>query len=218
MAASTGAAPLWSGKWKWGQKSGQAASSSSSSAVTIWGSREERRTRKGQFCRKLPHQRCQAGGGLVIQPVLAQVHPGEDHFPVAQAGQLMKGRQHRGGVQAAAGAPDPRHDAVAAVVAAALLDLEPGPGVAGDGVDRPGLEGRSGGESPPPSAAAPLDWASQRPGGRRWGEGIPRVSPPPQPSPLKGEGESGRASGARKSVNPGGAGAPGAASTTRRRW
>ena len=82
----------------------------------------------------------------MVQPVLAQVHPGEDHFPVAQAGQLMKGRQHRGGVQAAAGAPDRGHDAVAALVVAALLDLEPGPGVAGGLVDFPGLKGRRGGE------------------------------------------------------------------------
>ncbi len=91
----------------------------------------------------------------VVQPVLAQVHPGEDHFPVAQAGQLMKGRQHRGGVQAAAGAPDLRHDAVAALVAAALLDLEPGPGVAGGLVDFPGLEGRTASEDLPPRAPGP---------------------------------------------------------------
>ena len=82
----------------------------------------------------------------MIQAVLAQVHPGEDHFLVAQPGQFMKGPQHGGGVQAAPGAPDLRHDAVAAVVAATLLDLEPGPGVAGDGVDRPGPEGGGRGE------------------------------------------------------------------------
>ena len=92
----------------------------------------------------------------MIQAVLAQVHPGEDHFPVAQAGQLMKGREHGFGVQAAAGAPYLRHDAVAALVAAALLDLEPGPGVAGGLVDFPGPEGRRRRRKLPPRAPARL--------------------------------------------------------------
>ena len=109
----------------------------------------------------------------MIQAVLAQVHPGEDHFLVAQAGQLMKGRQHGVGVQAAAGAPDLRHDAVAALVAAALLDLEPGPGVAGDRVDFPGLEGGSLGEG-----------ATRRRGSPAEGEAMVSPSPPPWPEDV----------------------------------
>ena len=120
------------------------------------GSREERRTRKGQvWAARRRTRAARLDGRGVVQPVLAQVHPGEDHFPVAQAGQLMKGRQHRGGVQAAAGAPDLRHDAVAALVVAALLDLEPGPGVAGGLVDFPGLEGRMRRRNLRPRAAGP---------------------------------------------------------------
>ncbi len=132
----------------------------------------------------------------VVQPVLAQVHPGEDHFPVAQAGQLMKGRQHRGGVQAAAGAPHLGHDAVAALVVAALLDLEPGPGVAGGLVDFPGLEGTYCGEishpeplarALPRSATACGNWTSppsRSPGGQGEGESV-RSSPTRQPLPIQ---------------------------------
>ena len=66
----------------------------------------------------------------------------------------VKGRLDRHGRgQAAAGAPDPGHNAVAALVAAALLDLEPGPGVAGGWVDFPGLKVRRGGEFSHPGEA-----------------------------------------------------------------
>ena len=129
------------------------------------GSREESRTRKGQaLSARRRTSAARLDGRGVVQPVLAQVHPGEDHFPVAQAGQLMKGRQHRGGVQAAAGAPDLGHDAVAALVAAALLDLEPGPGVAGNGWTSQGWKGgaaaKSSTHSPGPGSPGFSDlWA-----------------------------------------------------------
>ena len=131
MAASTGAAPLWRGRWKWGQNSRQAASSVRSSPVIPWGSRELRRTRKGRGSGCSRRTRCgQAGGRDQIPAVLAQVNAGEDHFLVTGLAESLQGRGNFRRRPTAPGPPHLGHDAVAAMVAAALLDLEPGPGVA----------------------------------------------------------------------------------------
>ena len=82
----------------------------------------------------------------MIQAVLAQVHPGEDHFRIPRPASSRKAVSTALGVQAPPGPPDLGHNAVAALVAAALLDLEPGPGVAGNALDLPGPEGGSWGE------------------------------------------------------------------------